>query len=85
MANESKTVGQIFGSALLGITDDLIKAKESGQQLPGLLDKIAAVASDAKAKGIDIAKAAAREKLKQQTPYILLGVAVIIIIILSFK
>lgn len=78
-------LNSIFGSAIFGVVDDLITAKENGQQLPGILDKIAGVASDAKQQGIDIAKEEAKNQAMKYIPHVIAGVMVIIVIILLVK
>lgn len=79
--NEKADLGKIFGTALFGITEDLVNAKESGQELPGLLDKLAGVAIVAKEKGIDLAKVEATERAKKYLPWGIAGIAVIALII----
>lgn len=75
----------IFGSALFGVASDLADAKESGQQLPGLLDKIATVSLDARNQGIDLAKEEAKSQAIKYAPFAVAGVLLIIVIILVIK
>ena len=82
---DKANLNTIFGSALFGIVDDLVTAKENGQQLPGLLDKIAGVASDAKKQGIDIAKEEAKNQAMKYVPHAIAGVLLIIVIVLIVK
>lgn len=79
---EKANVNSILGTALFGIVSDLTKAKEDGKQLPGLLDKIASVALDAKEAGMNFAKEEAKVQAKKAIPWIGLSVAVGIIVYL---
>lgn len=78
-------VQKIFGTALFGVVSDLAKAKEEGKQLPGLLDKIAGVAFNAKNAGVDFAKEEAKNQVIKYLPWVGLGTAIVIIIVLISK
>lgn len=82
---DNANLGKIFGTALVGVAEDLVEAKEKGQQLPGLLDKLAGLAADAKSKGINVAKDVLKEKVKEYIPYAVAGVLAIIVLILIFR
>lgn len=83
--DEKANLVNIFGSALFGVTEDLVKAKEKGQELPGLLDKIATVAKNAKDKGIDLLKYEAEDRMKKLLPWIIAAVAVGILLVVMYK
>jgi hypothetical protein len=83
--NEKANIGSIFGTALFGVVSDLTKAKENGQQLPGVLDNIASLALNAKNQGIDFVKEEAKQQTIKALPWFGLSIAIIIILILAFK
>ncbi len=85
ITQQKANLNNIFGTAIFGIVDDLVTAKESGQKLPAVLDKIAGVASDAKNSGIDMAKEEAKNQAMKYVPWALAGVLFIFIIILIIK
>lgn len=71
----------IFGTALFGVVDDLISAKEKGQQLPGVLDQLAILAKKAKDSGVDLVKQQAHSKLMEYLPWAIVGVLGIVVLI----
>jgi hypothetical protein len=83
--NEKANLGSIFGTALFGVVNDLVVAKENGQQLPGVLNDVAGLALKAKNQGIDFVKAEAKDQAIKSIPWVALGIAVVIILILAFK
>lgn len=80
MPTESADLKKIFGSAIFGIVEDLAEAKDKGQELPGLLDKIGSLASKAKADGIDLLKYEVQERLKKYIPWVLLVIVLAILL-----
>lgn len=85
MPQEKANLGTIFGQALFGVAEDLVEAKEKGQQLPGLLDKIADIGMKAKQQGIDIVQAEAADRVKKMIPWVIAGVAVGILVVVVVK
>lgn len=79
---EKANIGKILGTSIFGFVSELTKAKEDGKQLPGLLDDVATLALNAKEQGVNFVKEEAKQEAKKLIPWIGLGIAVIVIIIL---
>lgn len=78
-------IGAILGTALFGVANDLVEAKENGQQLPGFLDKIASVVKGAKDAGVDLVKEEAKEQSKKMIPWAIAAVCIGIVIYVLLK
>lgn len=85
-ADEQKqTVGQMAASAALGFLGNLINAKQQGQELPPVLDKVATIAISGQDKAIEIAQKEAKEHAINQMAWIIAGVLAVVLIIVLLK
>ncbi len=75
--------GKIFGGAGLSFIQSLISAKENGEQLPPLLDKLGNLAIKSKASIKDAAIETAKDEANKKLAWIVagvLGVALVVVI-----
>lgn len=70
---------KIFSTALFGVAEDLATAHDKGQKLPGLLDKLGALASQAKKQGQDMVQIELKNKFHEYLPWIIVFVLVLTI------
>jgi len=82
---KSQNVKAILSTSLFGVVNDLVKAKEDGQPLPGILDKIAGMALNAKNQGIDMAKEEAKVQSMKYIPHAIAAVLAIVLIVVLMK
>jgi len=74
------------GSAIFGFLSELATAKEQGQKMPKVLDKLAGLVVKGKNEGVSIAKETAKEQLKIKLPLIIMGVVIVILVaVLIYK
>jgi len=83
--NGKAKIGNLLGGAGLKFLNDIITAKENGQQLPKVLDKIADVAIKGKTNVQDIAIETAKEEARKRSAWIVAGLLAVALVVVVIK
>lgn len=75
----------ILKNSALNFLTGIVQAKETGQKLPPVLDKVASLAIKGKATGQTLAVEAAKEETRKQFPWIIVIVLVLVILLMFFN
>lgn len=79
------TTSKIFGSAGMSFLQSLMSAKENGEQLPPVLDKIANLAVKSKSQITNAAIDVAKDEANKRMAWIVAGGLGIALLIVLFK